>query len=89
MRKIIAIALIAAFATPVGAFAADMCSVPQDKWMTEDALKAKAVEMGYDVKKVKIEKGCYEIYAIDKDGNKVEVLMNPETAAVVEVKEAM
>lgn len=87
MRKIIALALLTSIAAP--AFAADMCSVPQDKWMTEDALKAKAVELGYDVKQVKIEKGCYEIYAIDKDGKKVEVLMNPETAAVVEVKDAM
>lgn len=87
MRKIIALALLTSIAAP--AFAADMCSVPQDKWITEDALKAKAVELGYDVKQVKIEKGCYEIYAIDKDGKKVEVLMNPETAAVVEVKDAM
>lgn len=56
----------------------------QDKWMTEDALKAKATEMGFDVRQIKIEDGCYEVYGI-KDGQKVEALFNPETGAQVGV----
>lgn len=84
MRKIIAIALFATVAAP--AFATDLCTVPQDKWMTEDALKAKAAEAGFDVKQIKVEDGCYEIYAIDKTGAKVEAWLNPETAEVVKIK---
>ncbi|MCM2398762.1 PepSY domain-containing protein [Rhizobium sp. S95] len=57
-------------------------SIPQDKWMTKDALKAKASELGYDVRQVKVENGCYEVYGI-KDGKKVEVIFNPETGAQV------
>ena len=50
--------------------------------MTKDALKAKATELGYDVRQVKVEKGCYEVYGI-KDGKKVEALFNPETGVQV------
>lgn len=85
MRRVsalVAFSLIAA----VPAFAEDLCSVPQDKWMTEDALKAKLTEAGFDIRQVKVEDGCYEIYAIDKDGKKVEALVNPETAEIVKNK---
>ena len=58
------------------------CNVPKDKWMTEDAMKAKAVAMGYEVRQVKVEGSCYEIYGI-KDGKKVEDLFNPETGEMV------
>jgi hypothetical protein len=53
--------------------------------MSEVAIKAKAAEMGYDVKNVKVEDGCFEVYAI-KDGKKVEAYMNPVTAEVVRTK---
>lgn len=59
------------------------CDVPKDKWMTEDAMKAKAKELGLDVRKIKIENGCYEVYAIDSKGKKVEQIFNPETGVQV------
>lgn len=57
----------------------------RSEWMSEVAIKAKAAEMGYDVKNVKVEDGCFEVYAI-KDGKKVEAYMNPVTAEVVRTK---
>ena len=53
--------------------------------MSEDALKTKATAMGYDVKNIKVEDGCYEIYAI-KDGKRVEVYLNPVTAKIAREK---
>jgi hypothetical protein len=49
-------------------------------------VQAKAEGMGYKVRQVKIEDGCYEIYAIDKDGNRVEAYLNPVTAEIVKTK---
>lgn len=86
MRKTIAIAFIAALGFPAAAFATECGNVPQDQWMSEDALKTKAVASGYDVRQVKVEDGCYEIYAIDRDGKKVEAYLHPVTAAVVKIK---
>ena len=61
----------------------DCGNVPQAKWMTKDALKAKALTMGYEVRKIKVEGSCYEVYAIDAKGNKVESLFNPATGEML------
>ncbi|RYC11791.1 PepSY domain-containing protein [Ciceribacter ferrooxidans] len=55
------------------------CDVAKDKWMAEDALKAKLTGEGMEVRKIKVENGCYEVYGIDAKGGKVEALYNPET----------
>ncbi|GEO84060.1 MULTISPECIES: PepSY domain-containing protein [Alphaproteobacteria] len=85
MKKIILTALLATAALGSTAYAEskNACgNVPKDKWMTEDALKAKAAGMGFEVRRVKVEDGCYEVYGL-KAGKKVEVLFNPETGEQV------
>lgn len=86
MKKLVlAATLLSALAAGV-AHAEDestKCDVPKDKWMTEDAMKAKAKELGLDVRKIKVENGCYEVYAIDAKGKKVEQIFNPETGVQV------
>ena len=52
-------------------------------WISQDDAKAKAVSLGLDVRQVKEEGGCFEIYAIGKDGAKVEKLMHPVTGEFV------
>ena len=61
----------------------DCGNAPQEKWMSKEALADKAKTMGLDVRRVKIEGGCYEVYAIDAKGNKVETLFNPETGEML------
>lgn len=86
MKKLVlAAALLSAFAASA-ARAEDegkSCDVPKDKWMTEDAMKEKAKSLGLDVRQIKVENGCYEVYAIDAKGNKVEQIFNPETGVQV------
>lgn len=87
MRTILtfsALALTAAAAAPALADDDARCgNAPRDQWMSEDAIKAKGTEMGYDVRRVKVDDGCYELYALDKNGAKVELYLDPVTAAVV------
>lgn len=72
-----------AFATP--ALASPECTTEaKDKWLTEDAMKAKVAEMGYKADVFKVEGNCYEIYGHNKDGKQVEVYFNPVTGDVVE-----
>lgn len=82
MKKlIVATALLSAFTFSAARAEEkfDCGSAPQDKWMTEDAMKEKAKTLGLDVRQVKVEDGCYEVYAIDDKGNRVEAVFNPET----------
>lgn len=57
--------------------------VAKDKWMTQDAVKEKAKAAGLDIRRVKVEGSCYEVYAIDAKGNKIEALFNPATGEQV------
>jgi len=56
---------------------------PKDKWLSEESIKERAKAIGLDVRRVKVEGSCYEVYAVDAKGNKVEALFNPETGAAV------
>ena len=88
MQKIIVILIAAAFAAavPAAASSKNCGNAPQNQWMSLDDITTKATGMGYKVHQVKIEDGCYEIYAVDKNGNRVEAYFNPVTAEVVKAK---
>jgi hypothetical protein len=78
-----------ALAAAAPAFASDNAgcgNAPRDQWLTEDAVKATLAAQNYDVRSMKVEDGCYEAYAIDKTGARVEVYLNPVSGAVVETK---
>jgi hypothetical protein len=84
-RTLITIAALAMMSGTALASSSD-CNEPKDKWMSMDEARAKVVSMGYDVRKIKVEDGCYEAYAT-RDGKKLEIYMNPVTAEVVKMKE--
>ncbi|MCJ8144706.1 PepSY domain-containing protein [Ancylobacter sp. A5.8] len=89
MRYLIAPLLAAAALVPALvptiASASPACTTEaKDKWMSEDAMKAKVAEMGYQkIKTFKVSGSCYEIYGYTKDNKKAEVYFNPVTGAVV------
>ncbi|KKL71195.1 hypothetical protein LCGC14_2097340 [marine sediment metagenome] len=68
------------------AFAEDMkCNVPdQTTWMSQEDLTTMYVEQGYEVKNIKIDEGCYEIYGIDANGERVEIYVDPVTGIPVD-----
>ena len=88
MRKIITISSIAlaSMLAAAAAHATDICE-PHGaaEWMSEADITAKATEMGYEVRKVKQEDGCWEVKGM-KDGKRVEAYLDPDTAEVVLTK---
>lgn len=85
MQKLmIALALATASVAAGPALASDKCSVPQADWQPQGALEAKLKADGWDIRSVKVEDGCYEVYALDKDGNRVEAYFNPQSFARVD-----
>lgn len=61
-------------------------SGPESEWKTKDEATAVLVAKGYEVRKVKVEDGCYELYT-KKDGKKYEVFINPATLEIAKIKE--
>ena len=91
MRKIIVIAaasLMIAATVPAHA-SSDGVSCSQSaggQQLSDQDIRAKAAGMGYDVRNVKREDGCFEVYATDKKGSRVEIYMNAVTGAVLKIK---
>ena len=76
-----------AIATPAFASGDDVnCGATDGTWMSTQDAKTIIVDMGYEVRRVKREDGCYEVYAIDNNGDKVEIYMNPVTGDIVKIK---
>ena len=64
------------------AFAEDKpCSAPRDQWQPQQVLNDKLTADGWSVKRIKIEDGCYEVYALDADGKRIESYFDPKTLA--------
>jgi len=65
------------------AFAGDLCSVPQAEWQPKEALQKKLEADGWAIKTIKTDEGCYEVYATDKNGQRMESYFDPKTFNVV------
>lgn len=86
MRFALAIlACVAAF--PVGAaLADDDCFVPMADWKPREAVAAMAADLGWTVRRIKIDDGCYEIVGTDSDGTPIEVTVHPGTLEILEIE---
>lgn len=90
MRKLVlATSVLITVLSAGSAFAEDdaYCgNAPRDQWIGREAIKTKVTAMGYDVRRVKPDDGCYEVRATDKNGAKAELYLNPVTGEVVRNK---
>ena len=66
--------------------ASDICKAyEQSKWLSKEDISAKVAAMGYEVRKVQSEDGCWEVKGM-KDGKRVEAYFDPVTAELVLTK---
>lgn len=66
----------------------DDCSkAPRSEWRTQDDAKAAAKAQGYKVSRVKVDDGCYELYARDRSGKRLELYVDPVTLKIVKVED--
>lgn len=88
MRKFLIVpALALAVATSgASAFASDgavRVDAPREQWLSIAQITEKFTSQGYDVRGVKVEKGGYEVYAIDKDGKRLETYVHPVSGEIL------
>jgi hypothetical protein len=84
MRKTLTI-LAFLTALPAGAaLADDDCFVPMADWQPREAVAEFAVAQGWEVRRIKIDDGCYEIGGRDATGRTIEVKLHPGTLQVIE-----
>jgi hypothetical protein len=63
------------------AYAAGKCAAgPKSAWQPKSALESQLQTEGFTVKQIKIESGCYEVYATDKGGKRVNMAYKLDNA---------
>ena len=53
------------------------CDAPQKQWKSMATLQKPAGRQGWQVRKAKVDGGCYEVYGTDPQGNRVEAYFHP------------
>jgi hypothetical protein len=70
--------------SPVRATGMAKCeSGPQAGWQSPAVLEKQLLEQKWQVRRIKIDGGCYEVYAINEKGARVEAYFHPVTLAPV------
>ena len=56
-------------------------------WQKPEALQSQLEDKGWKVNRIKEDGGCYEVYAIDGDGERVEAYFHPVTLEPVPMED--
>jgi hypothetical protein len=83
-RGLLALALGLAALT---ASADDDCDAPMDRWQSREAVRQMAAQRGWQIQRLKIDDGCYEIRGTDAQGREFKAKLDPETLAVLKLKQ--
>ncbi|MCZ2136235.1 MAG: PepSY domain-containing protein [Burkholderiales bacterium] len=86
-RAVLASAL--ALAVGVGAWpalAADECDAPAARWQSREAVRKMAALRGWQVQRLKIDDGCYELRGVDAEGRAFKARIDPETLEVLRMQ---
>ena len=66
-------------ASPAFAASGSCSSAPKSAWQPQSKLETMLKADGLTVKQIKVENGCYEVYATDKAGKRQNIAYNAET----------
>lgn len=61
-------------------------SGPADKWQKPSVLEKKLTATQWKVSRIKTDGGCYEVYALNEKGERVEAYFHPLTLEAVPTK---
>ena len=61
-------------------------SGPKEGWQSQSKLEKQLVEKKWQVRRIKVDGGCYEVYAMNDKGERVEAYFHPVTLEPVPTK---
>jgi hypothetical protein len=61
-------------------------SGPKEGWQPQAKLEQQLKDKGWQVRKIKVDGGCYEVYALNEKGERVEAYFHPKTLEAVPTK---
>jgi hypothetical protein len=79
----LAVAASLAFAQSHATGLATCDSGKRETWQPQEKLEKMLIEKGWQIRRIKEDGGCYEVYAVDEKGERVEAYFHPRTLALV------
>ena len=64
----------------------DDCQVPMERWQPRDAVQRAFEARGWQVGRIRIDDGCYEVRGTDAQGAGIRATLDPATLEVVEIR---
>ena len=64
----------------------DDCEAPVNAWKPRDAVRTMAQQKGWQIDRLRIDDGCYEVKGHDADGRRFKAKLDPVTLEVVRMK---
>jgi hypothetical protein len=68
------------------ALADDDCDAPLAHWQSREAVRQMAAKQGWQIQRLKIDDGCYEVRGTDAQGRAFKAKIDPETLKVLKLK---
>lgn len=86
--RLVMLAVATMLATPIAAATglATCDSGNKETWQPQEKLEKQLTDQGWKIRRIKIDGGCYEVYALNEKGERVEAYFHPQTLAPVPTK---
>lgn len=84
-RGLLALSLSLSLAA-LPAVASDDCEVPVEQWQSREAVQQMAAAQGWEVQRLKIDDGCYEVHGKDAQGRLFKAKIDPQTLKVLKIR---
>jgi hypothetical protein len=81
--SLLAIACLSAASLTQATGLATCDSGAESSWQPKATLEQQLTQKGWTVRRIKVDGGCYEVYALDETGKRVEAYFHPVTLAPV------
>ena len=80
------VALAGLLVSSAPAWADDDCQVPAAQWQPRNAVQSIATQRGWQVERIGIDDGCYEVRGTDAQGQRFKAKLDPQTLELVKFK---
>jgi len=55
-------------------------------WQPKEQLRQMMIDNGWEVQRIKVDDGCYEVKGLDRNGHRVEAKFSPASLKIVELE---
>lgn len=86
MKAHLPLVLALLLGTATHAPASDDCNRPMADWQPREAVSSHLAQLGITLQRLRIDDGCYEVRGRDRDGNAVELKLDPATLGLKELE---